>query len=90
MKDANKGKIELQAKKDSSTILETTVWIVELKPVKHFHKKSNVKIFSQNSFKMKHIIFIPKIGANQTIALITFLGSKIVNGKLLKMGHDLN
>ena len=43
LKDANRGKIELQAKKDSSTILETTVWIVELKPVKHFHKKSNVK-----------------------------------------------
>ena len=43
LKDANSDNIELQAKKESSTKLETTVWIVELKPVKQFHKKSNVK-----------------------------------------------
>ena len=43
MKDSNGGKIDLQAKVDSSTVLQTTVWIVELKPVEHFHKKSNVK-----------------------------------------------
>ena len=42
-KDDNRDNIELQASKDSSTKLETTVWIVELKPVKNFHKKSNVK-----------------------------------------------